>query len=83
LTKVHEEVVRGRASELAPRFAETRGECTVVVRCERRAEPHESDVRDYMAQMQRAGARRSGAATEAARRFGVSRDVAYSMWEDS
>ena len=82
LTKMHEEVVRGRASELAERFKETRGECTVVVRCEPAASVDETEVRAYMAEMQRADARRAGAAAEAARRFGVSRDVAYGMWGD-
>lgn len=82
LTKVHEEVVRGRASALAVRFAETKGECTVVVRCEKKAATSDAEVREYMAQMQRAGARRSGAATEAARRFGIAKDTAYGMWDE-
>lgn len=84
LTKLHEEVVRGSASEMARRFAETRGECTVVVQVPaRKAEADFESVREYMAEMQRAGARRSGAAAEAARRFGVPRDQAYPLWDDS
>lgn len=81
LTKVHEEVRRGRASELATRFTTTRGECTVVVDT-RGCLPAEEQgaVPAYMAEMQRAGARRSLAAAEAARRFGVSRQFAYSFW---
>ncbi|HMS57992.1 MAG TPA: hypothetical protein PKA49_03980, partial [Tepidiformaceae bacterium] len=35
-----------------------------------------------LAAMQRAGARRSGAAAEAARRFGVAKSVAYEQWEE-
>lgn len=84
LTKLHEEVIRGRASELAVRFAETRGECTVVVQVP--VQPANADVdavREYMAEMARAGARRSGAAAEAARRFGVPRDQAYAFWDAS
>lgn len=83
LTKVHEEVVRGRASDLARRFAVTRGECTVVVRCEpAEAEPGaDAAVREYMAGMQRAGARRSAAAAEASRKFSVSRQSAYEFWD--
>jgi 16S rRNA (cytidine1402-2'-O)-methyltransferase len=82
LTKVHEEVVRGRASELAGRFEGTRGECTVVLQspARRSATEHEAGLAEYMAEMQRAGARRSGAAAEAARRFGVSRQDAYALW---
>ncbi len=81
LTKLHEEVVRGRANDLAGRFEETRGECTVVVRVEPTAEgADEAEVKAYMAEMQRAGARRSPAAAEAARRFGVRREAAYNAW---
>ncbi|MEO6042565.1 MAG: 16S rRNA (cytidine(1402)-2'-O)-methyltransferase [Tepidiformaceae bacterium] len=83
LTKIHEEVVRGRASELAARFAGTRGECTVVVRVEPEASDDAADVRAYMAQMQRAGARRAGAAAEAAKRFTVGREAAYAMWDEA
>lgn len=83
LTKVHEEVVRGRASALAVRFAGTRGECTVVVRIDPKANADAAEVRTYMAEMQRAGARRAGAAAEAARRFTVGRDAAYAMWDES
>lgn len=83
LTKVHEEVVRGRASALAARFAGTRGECTVVVRSPRATRAaDEAEVAAYMAEMQRAGARRSAAAAEASRRFGVSRDTAYAQWQE-
>jgi 16S rRNA (cytidine1402-2'-O)-methyltransferase len=80
LTKVHEEVVRGRASELVPRFASTRGECTVVVRSPAAAAAGSSEVAAYLAEMARAGARRSGAATEAARRFNIPKSEAYDLW---
>ncbi len=80
LTKIHEEVVRGRASELATRFTGTKGECTVVVRVPKRETATREDVVAYLAEMQRAGARRSGAATEAARRFRISRSDAYDLW---
>ncbi len=85
LTKLHEEVVRGRASELAQQFEDTRGEFTVVVHIPP-AEHEEAglaEVRAYMEEMQRAGAHRSGAAAEAVRRFGVARAVAYACWAGS
>lgn len=83
LTKVHEEVVRGPASELATRFAETRGECTVVVDVRGWAEGgDERELRAYLGEMREAGARRSAAASAAARRFGVSRAEAYDAWPD-
>ncbi len=82
LTKLHEEVVRGNASELAGRFASARGECTVAVRSPARADAPEEDVRAYLGEMQRAGARRSPAAAEAARRFRVPRQRAYTLWPE-
>lgn len=81
LTKVHEEVVRGAASEVAERLGEVRGECTVVVQSPDGPDPGEEEVRAYMAEMERAGARRSAAAAEAARRFGIQRQRAYTMWD--
>jgi 16S rRNA (cytidine1402-2'-O)-methyltransferase len=83
LTKMHEEVVRGRASALAARFARTRGECTVVVYVEPPDQPVDETaaaLASYMAEMKRAGARRSAAAAEAARRFHVTRETAYEAW---
>ena len=83
LTKVHEEAVRGRAAELADRFRETRGECTVVVDVrDWAASGDERELRAYLAEMREAGAQRSAAASAAARRFGVSRAEAYDAWPD-
>ena len=85
LTKIHEEVVRGRASELAERFTDTRGECAVVVRSPEQATPsaEESEVIAYLQEMHRAGAQRAGAASEAAKRFGIERRRAYELWPDA
>lgn len=80
LTKVHEETVRGRASQLSERFREVRGECTVVVRVPERKPAGEAELTAYMQEMRRAGARRASAAVEAARRFSVPRDRAYALW---
>ncbi|MYH67115.1 MAG: 16S rRNA (cytidine(1402)-2'-O)-methyltransferase [Dehalococcoidia bacterium] len=83
LTKVHEEAVRGRASELAERFRETRGECTVVVDVRGwAAGSDERELRAYLEEMREAGAQRSSAASAAARRFGVPRAEAYEAWPD-
>jgi 16S rRNA (cytidine1402-2'-O)-methyltransferase len=83
LTKLHEEVARGRASELADRFGETRGECTVVVRSPPRQGglADEQALQEFLGVLKRAGAQRSAAASEAARKFGVSRKHAYEAWE--
>ncbi len=84
LTKLHEETARGKASELAGRFAETRGECTVVLRSPvRTVTASEAEGAAYMAEMRRAGAWRSAAAGEAARRFGVLRESAYAHWDEA
>ncbi len=81
LTKLHEEVVRGPAAELASRFAVTKGEVTVVFRVQPRAPGDATaEVEAYLAEMRRAGARRSGAAAEAAKRFSVTRERAYALW---
>ena len=82
LTKLHEQVLRGPASALAPQFASARGECTVVVQSPPAPDATEEAVRAYLAEMHRAGARRSPAAAEAARRFGIERQRAYTLWPD-
>lgn len=83
LTKLHEEVARGRASELAGRFETARGECTVVVRCPAAQGSSSSlpDATALLAAMKRAGARRPAAAAEVARLSGAKRDDLYDAWE--
>ena len=84
LTKRHEQTARGRASELAKRFAETRGECAVALDLRGwAARADERDLRAYLAEMREAGARRSAAAALAARRFGVPRARAWEAWPDA
>ena len=83
LTKLHEETVRGRAAQLIERFRESRGEFTVVVQVPpafRRA-PDATAARDWLAAMRHAGAQRSAAAAEVARRLGISRSDAYAFWD--
>lgn len=80
LTKLHEEVVRGRASALAGRFAGARGECVVVVEVPPRAGEAET-MRNLLGAMKRAGARRATAAAEVAKLAGCTRDEAYAAWE--
>jgi 16S rRNA (cytidine1402-2'-O)-methyltransferase len=84
LTKKFEETVRGRASELAERFAEARGEFVLVVRIPAKKDVPETlrILRAAMAEMKRAGARRSAAAGEVARRYGVPRSAVYELWPE-
>jgi 16S rRNA (cytidine1402-2'-O)-methyltransferase len=84
MSKVHEEIVYGPALELAERFRETRGECTVVVRVPEQAAPTDLDeALDWLAAMRRAGAQRSAAAAEVSRRTGQPRDALYRAWDDA
>ncbi|MCZ2111693.1 MAG: 16S rRNA (cytidine(1402)-2'-O)-methyltransferase [Dehalococcoidia bacterium] len=85
LTKLHEEVVRGRASELSAHFPRAKGEITVVVEVPsgQIEAVNDDDVLAYLGEMKRAEARRSPAAAEAARRFGIERTRAYQLWEQA
>lgn len=81
LTKLHEEVVRGRASVLAGRFATTRGECVVVVEVPARESGEVESMAGLLRAMKRAGARRAAAAAEVAKLTGCRRDEAYDAWD--
>jgi 16S rRNA (cytidine1402-2'-O)-methyltransferase len=79
LTKLHEEVVRGRISEVLERFgaAAPRGEVVVVLEG---ASPERIDVADVVAEARTlvgSGARKREAAAEVARRHGVSANELY------
>lgn len=80
LTKMHEEVVRGRAAELADRFAAARGECTVVIGPTEEA-PAAADAHGLLAAFRRAGARRGAAAAEVSRLTGAPRGELYAAWD--
>jgi 16S rRNA (cytidine1402-2'-O)-methyltransferase len=79
LTKVHEEVVRGSAAELAERFAEgTRGEVVLVVGAA--AAEDASDVgaaREAVERLVEAGAKRRAAASVVASLTGVPANTLY------
>jgi len=80
LTKLHEEVVRGRASEVLARFedASPRGELVVVL--EGAGEPEEPDMERLVREARALvadGMRRREAATEVARRRGGSANAVY------
>ena len=82
LTKLHEEVVRGRLSTLAGRIGEPRGEFTVVVagkpddQAEASAEVSDNQLLIDFGHLTESGAGRREAIGELARRYGIrSRDV--------
>lgn len=85
LTKLHEEIARGRLSELADRFAgEVRGEVTLVVAGAERAARGEGPPEDLEAELRRrlaAGEPPSEIARTAARARGLPRREVYARLE--
>jgi 16S rRNA (cytidine1402-2'-O)-methyltransferase len=83
LTKVHEEVFRGRLSEASEHFSEPRGEFTLVLEgCLREAKPKERRA-DLLAEIQRlraAGVPTRQALPALSARFGLSRRQLYRLW---
>ncbi len=81
LTKLYEEVFRGRISEALERFAEPRGEFTLVAEGATDAPPPplEEANRDLLLRRQ-AGEPARRAVPEVAKRYGLPRRQVYRMW---
>lgn len=85
LTKLHEEIVRGRLSELAARFAapeNARGEMVLiidraVIQSEAEANSNAESIAELVARFETEGLDHRAALKKAARELGVSRDEAY------
>lgn len=80
LTKLHEEAVRGKLSELATRYAETdpRGECVLAVYCRAQAEANaKPDLETLLKNLLSSGLSVRDAAAEAATAYGVPKKEAY------
>ena len=78
LTKRFEEVVVGRAADVAPRFAEAaRGEITVVIGPASVRPELDPAARDAVAELVAAGVGRGRAADLVSRLTGVSRNALY------
>ena len=84
LTKLHEEIARGRLSELAARFAseDARGEMVliidrVVIQGETRAETKVASISALVDSFENDGMDHRAALKKAARELGLSRDEAY------
>ena len=81
LTKVHEEVFRGRLSQAIEHFAQPRGEFTLVIEGKMREKPEISEqieIELYKLYRQGAGARQSVAQLSAT--SGVSKKKLYQAW---
>ena len=83
LTKLHEEVFRGTASEALAHFDAPRGEFAVVIAGAAPETPPEDDassVRSFLWEQRASGVRARDAAAVAAERFGISKNRAYQLW---
>ena len=84
LTKLHEEVFRGRISEALAHFREPRGEFTLVIEGpagpESGAPADEAVVRQELRRLRQQGLGASRAVDEVALRFGLPRRQAYRLW---
>jgi len=81
LTKAFEEVLRGRISEALERFAEPRGEFTLVIEGARDvAAPATEEARRDLLQRKGAGEPAKRAVAEVAKRYGLPRRQVYRMW---
>lgn len=87
LTKLYEEVFRGRLSEALERFQEPRGEFTLVIAGApdaEAAEPADADdeVREEMRRLRTEGSSAQEALSRLASRYGLSRRRLYRLWLD-
>ena len=85
ITKLHEEVFAGTATEALAHFATPRGEFVIVIEgasADERAavEPDDSTVRQELVQMRKLGLTRSQASALLSTRTGLSRRRLYELW---
>ena len=82
LTKVHEEVFRGRVSQALAHFTQPRGEFTLIIGGEEEREKPglTGDIELRLRQMRLSGATRREAVSSLARETGLSRRELYQAW---
>jgi 16S rRNA (cytidine1402-2'-O)-methyltransferase len=82
LTKIHEEVFRGQLSEAIERFAEPRGEFTLIIEGKRVEDKREltSDIEQRLRQMRRAGVTAKEAIPRVSEETGLARRELYRAW---
>ncbi len=85
LTKVFEEVFRGRISEAIERFTEPRGEFTLVVEGAAPVRPaaSENDVREELRRLKAEGARGREAVRRVSQETGLPHRDVYRMWVEA
>ena len=81
LTKIHEEVFRGRVSQAIEHFAEPRGEFTLVIEGKGEDKPQlTEDIERQLSSLRQAGATAKEAIAKVAGETGLSRRELYRAW---
>jgi len=83
LTKIHEEVFRGRISQVIEHFAEPRGEFTLIIEGKPKSKPEltESDV-EQLRTMKNSGSAAREAIATVMKQTGLSKRELYKVWID-
>ncbi len=82
LTKIHEEVFRGRISEAREHFTEPRGEFTLIIEGKREKDKPQltEDIEKELQEMRLSGVKAKEAVARVARETGLSRRELYQAW---
>ena len=81
LTKIHEEVFRGKISQAMEHFTQPRGEFTLVIEGKRGGEPQlTSDIKQQLRQMSQSGLAAKEAVAKVAGDTGLSKKELYRAW---
>jgi 16S rRNA (cytidine1402-2'-O)-methyltransferase len=82
LTKIHEEVFRGRVSQAIAHFAEPKGEFTLVIEGKREADKPQltEDIARKLQEMRRLGKPAKEAIAQVARDTGLAKRELYRAW---
>jgi 16S rRNA (cytidine1402-2'-O)-methyltransferase len=81
LTKIHEEVFRGRVSQAIEHFAQPRGEFTIVIEGKEEDKPRlTEDIEKQLNSMRQSGATAKEAIARVAGETGLSRRELYRAW---
>lgn len=85
LTKLHEEVFRGTASEALQRFQEPRGEFTLVIERKTVKDEKVTDLglKEKLAELRRKGLRVREAVAQVAEAYGVPKNRVYRAWKEN
>ena len=82
MTKLHEEVFRGQASEALAHFAEPRGEFTLVIEGsgEERSVASQQEARDLLTRLRQEGLGAKESVAQIAKKTGLPRREIYRLW---